>query len=74
MQLKIYKIDGTESKESVELPSNIFDIEPNHHLIYQAVRNPGVKKAGELPGQEQQDHLFGLAAELFTVQGAMTIS
>src|SRR3972149_7347761 len=38
MQLKIYKIDGTESKESVELPSNIFDIEPNHHLIYQAVR------------------------------------
>ena len=38
MQLSIYKIDGTESKEKIELPSNIFEIEPNHHLIYQAVR------------------------------------
>jgi len=38
MQLKVIKIDGTESKESVELPSNIFEIEPNHHVIYQAVK------------------------------------
>lgn len=38
MQLSIYKIDGTESKEKIELPSNVFEIEPNHHLIYQAVR------------------------------------
>jgi large subunit ribosomal protein L4 len=39
MQLKVYKIDGTESAESVELPSSIFEVEPNHHLIYQAVRS-----------------------------------
>lgn len=38
MQLKVYKIDGTETAEQVELPANIFEIEPNHHLIYQAVR------------------------------------
>lgn len=38
MQLKVYKIDGTESAEQVELPANIFEIEPNHHLVYQAVR------------------------------------
>jgi large subunit ribosomal protein L4 len=38
MNLKVFKIDGTESSETVELPSNIFEIEPNHHLIYQAVR------------------------------------
>lgn len=38
MQLTVFKIDGTESKESVELPSGIFEIEPNHNLIYQAVR------------------------------------
>ena len=38
MQLSVYKIDGTESKETIDLPSNIFEIEPNHHLIYQAVR------------------------------------
>jgi large subunit ribosomal protein L4 len=38
MQLKVYKIDGTESADQVELPANIFEIEPNHHLVYQAVR------------------------------------
>lgn len=38
MQLKIYKIDGTLSEEAVELPPNIFEIEPNHHLIYMAVK------------------------------------
>src|SRR5205085_620633 len=39
MQLKVFKIDGTESDDTVELPSSIFEIEPNHHLIYQAVRS-----------------------------------
>ena len=39
MQLKVFKIDGTESADTVELPSSIFEIEPNHHLIYQAVRS-----------------------------------
>ncbi len=38
MQLSIYKIDGSESKEKIELPSSVFEVEPNHHLIYQAVR------------------------------------
>ena len=38
MQLSVYKIDGTESKEKIDLPSNVFEVEPNHHLIYQAVR------------------------------------
>jgi large subunit ribosomal protein L4 len=38
MQLKVFKIDGTESAETVELPSSIFEFEPNHHLVYQAVR------------------------------------
>ncbi|MBE2217293.1 MAG: 50S ribosomal protein L4 [Ignavibacteria bacterium] len=38
MQLSVYKIDGTESQEKIDLPSNIFEVEPNHHLIYQAVR------------------------------------
>ncbi len=38
MELKVIKIDGTETGESVELPDEIFSIEPNTHLIYQAVR------------------------------------
>ncbi len=38
MELKVYKIDGTESGETVNLPESVFGIEPNTHLIYQAVR------------------------------------
>ena len=38
MQLKIYKIDGTTAEDAVELPASIFEIEPNHHVIYLAVK------------------------------------
>jgi large subunit ribosomal protein L4 len=39
MQVDVYKIDGTLSGEKVELDANIFEIEPNDHVIYQAVRS-----------------------------------
>ena len=38
MELKIYKLDGSDSGQTVNLPSEVFEIEPNHHLIYQSVR------------------------------------
>jgi large subunit ribosomal protein L4 len=38
MELKVYNIDGNETGESVKLPDEVFNIEPNDHLIYQAVR------------------------------------
>jgi large subunit ribosomal protein L4 len=38
MQIEVYKIDGTKSGEFVELRPDIFDIEPNDHAIYMAVR------------------------------------
>lgn len=39
MELKVFKIDGTESGDTVKLPDEVFAIEPNSHLIYQAVRS-----------------------------------
>jgi large subunit ribosomal protein L4 len=39
MQVEVYKIDGTPSGEIVELDPKIFEIEPNDHAIYQAVRS-----------------------------------
>jgi len=39
MELKVYKIDGTESGQTVNLPDSVFAIEPNTHLVYQAVRS-----------------------------------
>lgn len=37
MQLDIIKKDGTPSGEKINLPADIFGIEPNDHAIYQAV-------------------------------------
>ncbi len=39
MQVDVYKIDGTMSGEKVELDPAIFEIKPNDHAIYQAVRS-----------------------------------
>ena len=39
MELKVLKIDGSETGEKVQLPDEVFGIEPNNHLIYQAVRS-----------------------------------
>ncbi|MBV6478223.1 MAG: 50S ribosomal protein L4 [Ignavibacteria bacterium] len=38
MELKVYKLDGSDSGQTINLPDEIFSIEPNHHLIYQSVR------------------------------------
>lgn len=38
MELKVYKIDGSETGQTVSLPKEVFEIEPNQHVIYQAVR------------------------------------
>ncbi|MBN2009120.1 50S ribosomal protein L4 [candidate division KSB1 bacterium] len=39
MELDVYKIDGSPSGEKISLPDEIFNIEPNDHAIYQAVRS-----------------------------------
>jgi large subunit ribosomal protein L4 len=39
MVVDVYKKDGTKSGETVELLPSIFEIAPNDHAIYQAVRS-----------------------------------
>lgn len=38
MKVKIYKQDGSDSGNEVELSDDIFAVEPNEHLIYEDVR------------------------------------
>lgn len=38
MELEIYKKDGVASGEKIDLPEKVFNIKPNDHAIYQAVR------------------------------------
>ena len=38
MELEVYKKDGTQSGEKITLAPEIFEVKPNDHAIYQAVR------------------------------------
>ncbi|GBD89377.1 50S ribosomal protein L4 [bacterium BMS3Abin04] len=39
MKADVYKIDGSKSGETVELSKEIFEIEPNDHVVYLAVKS-----------------------------------
>ena len=38
MKLDVYKIDGNQAGDSIELSEEVFGIEPNDHVIYLAVK------------------------------------
>jgi len=38
MELNVYKLDGTQSDEKVVLNPDVFEIEPNEHVVYLAVK------------------------------------
>ena len=38
MKLEVYKTDGKKSGEEIELSKEIFEIEPNDHVLYLAVK------------------------------------
>src|SRR5215203_3970618 len=60
MQVKVLNIQGKETGRTVELPEEIFGIEPNDHAIYLAVKQ-------YLAAQRQGTHKVKTRAE---VQGA----
>src|SRR3954464_14610696 len=60
MQLDIINIQGAKSGRTVELPEEIFGVEPNDHVIYLAVKQ-------YLAAQRQGTHKVKTRAE---VQGA----
>jgi len=60
MQVKVLNIQGQETGRTVELPEDIFGIEPNDHAIYLAVKQ-------YLAAQRQGTHKVKTRAE---VQGA----
>jgi large subunit ribosomal protein L4 len=38
MELNVYKIDGTKTNKKVKLNPDVFDVQPNDHVIYLAVK------------------------------------
>ena len=60
MQVEVLKIDGKKTGRKVELPDDIFGVEPNQHVVYLAVKQ-------YLAAQRQGTHKVKTRAE---VQGA----
>jgi large subunit ribosomal protein L4 len=57
MELKVLNIEGNETGRTVELPEEIFGIEPNNHAIYLAVKQ-------YLGAQRQGTHKVKTRAEV----------
>lgn len=65
MQIDILNLQGQKTGATVELPSEVFDIEPNDHLIYMSVKqylaaqrtgNHKVKTRAEVKGASRKLH------------------
>ena len=69
MELKVYKIDGTESGETVKLPDEVFAIEPNNHLIYQAVRSFLASKRQGTHKSKERNEVHGGGKKPFRQKG-----
>jgi large subunit ribosomal protein L4 len=69
MELKVYKIDGTESGETVNLPDEVFAIEPNNHLIYQAVRSFLASKRQGTSKSKERNEVHGGGKKPFRQKG-----
>ena len=63
MKLEVLKIDGTKAGKQVDLPADIFEVEPNEHAVYLAVKQynanqrQGTHKAkerGEIKGSTRK--------------------
>ena len=69
MELKVYKIDGTESGETVKLPDEVFQIEPNTHLVYQAVRSYLANKRQGTSKAKERSEVSGGGKKPFKQKG-----
>src|SRR6476469_5547662 len=65
MKLEILNIQGQKTERTVELPEEIFGVEPNDHVIYLAVKqflaaqrqgNSKVKTRAEVKGSSKKLH------------------
>jgi len=59
MELEVYKTDGMSSGGSVNLPKDIFEVDPNDHLIYQDVRREMTNKRQGTSSTKNRSHVRG---------------
>ena len=69
MELKVYKIDGSQTDKTAKLNADIFGIEPNDHAIYLDVKSYlANQRQGTAKSKERSD-LSGSTRKLFRQKG-----
>lgn len=69
MRLPVYKRDGTESGESVEIPDEILERDPNDHAIWLAVRSEEAAARQGTHSTKSRSHVRGGGRKPFKQKG-----
>lgn len=69
MEVKVYKIDGSETGKSVVLDDSIFGIDPNDHAIYLDVKRILADRRQGTSKSKERSELSGSTRKLFRQKG-----
>jgi large subunit ribosomal protein L4 len=69
MELKVYKIDGSQTDKTAKLNADIFGIEPNDHAIYLDVKSYLANQRQGTAKSKERSELSGSTRKLFRQKG-----
>jgi large subunit ribosomal protein L4 len=69
MELNVYKIDGTRTNQKVKLNPEVFEIEPNDHVVYLAVKTYLANKRQGTHQVKNRSNVSGGGAKPFRQKG-----
>lgn len=69
MKLKVYTLDGKETGRELELPSEIFGVEPNEHVVYLAVKQYLANQRQGTAKSKERSELSGSTRKLHRQKG-----
>lgn len=72
MKLEVLAVDGSQTGRSVTLPEEIFDIEPNEHVIYLAVKQHLANKRQGTHKAKERGEIVGSTKKLKRQKGTGT--
>ena len=69
MKLKVYTLDGKETGRELELPQEIFGVEPNEHVVYLAVKQYLANQRQGTAKSKERSELSGSTRKLHRQKG-----
>lgn len=69
MKLKVYTLDGQETGRELDLPQEIFGVEPNEHVVYLAVKQYLANQRQGTAKSKERSELSGSTRKLHRQKG-----